>query len=506
VVRYFGNRHLGVTSGRLRGVYARTARLALHRHANGAGAPLVERHRAGAGGGGGAVRGGGRGRAGGGGCLYGLGAGDAELIPGVAREEEEEDGGGGGGIDGGGIDDAAAVVVRGLLRELEFERMVGPAGAPLPRLQTLQADLLLPPATATDDDGVVVPVYRYPGNYSGLEYPTHPWSRASMRVKRAVESALRPLYPQAMNHCVANLYRDGHDGIDHHSDKDLDLNRNGVIVSVSFGSRRVLELRDRAFPHDLSRVDLPHGSMFVLGPHTNAAFTHAVLPLSPSSNDDRDWRDRRGGCVAGGRGDDGGASSTARATTTAPEEGDDDFRCDVGEGGRISLTFRDVRTFFDVKTQRLFGQGVSTATTTMTTTTTTTTATTTCPPPLPAPSVADANEDGAVRDASLAAALRRVRDQDGRERRSAAAIALFLGATAGYVVSSSGVSNEGGARTSSRDGSLLALLLRAVSTVATASSASYWYIRRRRREDRLRLEEDQARAFFSKKSASGNKY
>ena len=115
-------------------------------------------------------------------------------------------------------------------------------------------------------------------------------------------------------------------------------------------------------------------------------------------------------------------------------------------------------------------------------------------------------EDGAVRDAPLAAALRRVRDQDGRERRSAAAIALFLGATAGYVVSSSGVSNEGGAMTSSRDGSLLALLLRAVSTVATASSASYWYIRRRRREDRLRLEEDQARAFFSKKSASGNKY
>jgi hypothetical protein len=49
-------------------------------------------------------------------------------------------------------------------------------------------------------------------------------------------------------------------------------------------------------------------------------------------------------------------------------------------------------------------------------------------------------------------------------------------------------------------------LLRAARAAAIVGPASYWYIRRRRREARLRLEEDEARAFFSMKSASGNKY
>jgi len=39
--------------------------------------------------------------------------------------------------------------------------------------------------------------------------------------------------------------------------------------------------------------------------------------------------------------------------------GEDDVRCSVEDCGRISLTFRDVRTFLDVRRKRLFGQGVS---------------------------------------------------------------------------------------------------------------------------------------------------
>ncbi|CAM9556249.1 unnamed protein product, partial [Heterosigma akashiwo] len=80
-----------------------------------------------------------------------------------------------------------------------------------------------------------------------------------------------------MNHCVTNFYRDGNDYIAHHFDKDLDLNSDAVIVSVSLGSPRVLELKRRAEPHDITRVVLPHRSMFVLGPKTNKLFTHSIL-------------------------------------------------------------------------------------------------------------------------------------------------------------------------------------------------------------------------------------
>jgi hypothetical protein len=55
-------------------------------------------------------------------------------------------------------------------------------------------------------------------------------------------------------------------------------------------------------------------------------------------------------------------------------------------------------------------------------------------------------DGAAVSDVPFAEALRRVREEDGRERRSAAAIASILGAAAGYVVvsSSHGVSGKGG--------------------------------------------------------------
>lgn len=101
------------------------------------------------------------------------------------------------------------------------------------------------------------------------------------------------------------------DRIDHHSDKDLDLNEEGVIVSVSLGDERTLELRRRRDPRDVTRVRLPHGSMLILGPRTNGSFTHAIL---------------------------------TKEGATRP---------------RVSLTLRDVKTFKDGRTGWLFGKGVS---------------------------------------------------------------------------------------------------------------------------------------------------
>jgi hypothetical protein len=168
--------------------------------------------------------------------------------------------------------------------------------------------------------------------------------------------------------------------------------------------------------------------------------------------------------------------------------------CDVDGGGRISLTFRDVRTFFDARTQRLFGQGVAT---------TATTKTTSFLPHFSGPPGLDTNENGSIREGSLIAAMERVREEDGRDRRSAVAIALVIGTMAGHISSKSSIKG-GGAYTSRVSG--LVTLLHDASDAAMTGSASYWYIRRRRREIRLQREEDEARAFFSKKSASGNKY
>lgn len=243
LVRYFhGQQLLGVTCGRLSQCYRSVARDTMHRylHPNqpyerDCGKPTSN--------------------------MYGLGAGDCELILNVIPEEEERD------------EENGMKLVERIRAELNFDGFRGAQGETLPRLQNLQADL----------SENAIPIYRYPGNYSGQEWKTFQWSPTSLMIKEKVEGALQPIFAQTMNHCVTNYYRDGHDFISHHSDKDLDLNPEAVIVSVSLGDERVLELKRRSEPRDVTRLVLPHRSMLVLGPITNRLFSHSILPKEDST-------------------------------------------------------------------------------------------------------------------------------------------------------------------------------------------------------------------------------
>ena len=267
VVRHFGHRLLGVTCGRLSQCYESVAELALHRylHPNAGEGPMVkevlqvDKN------------------------VYGLAAGDTEVILDVVSDSEKK-------------------LLEQIVNEVEFEGFKGSKDEELPRKQNLMAEGV--------EEGII-PVYRYPGNYRGDEWQTFPFSPTCKMIKDSVEDALLPLWDQRMNHAVTNLYRSGTDFIDHHSDKDLDLDRTGVIVSVSLGEERILELRRRAEPRDITRIVLPHGSMLVLGPLSNKYFTHSILKKKDST------------------------------------------------GPRLSLTMRNVKTFLDTKSGRLFGQGVA---------------------------------------------------------------------------------------------------------------------------------------------------
>lgn len=429
VVRYFGERLLGVTCGRLTALYGRVARLGLHRHLR-RDLPYMEKYSFGSD----------HWR-----NVYGLGAGDTELILDVVPLIEYED--------GEETTENNRGFVKKLLSELKFEGMVGSDAAVLPRLQNLQADLPLV------DGSTVIPMYRYPGNYSGQEWQTHPWSPTTLYIKRCVEMALQPLYHQHMNHAVSNYYRDGNDRIDHHSDKDLDLNRNGVIVSVSLGCMRVMELRDRRFPHDVSRIELPPGSMFVLGPYTNAKFTHSILPVL-DVNEERNNLSNVNYYE--------GAGNNA-----------DQVKSIIECGGRISLTFRDARSFLDVQSQRLFGEGLASS--------------------FQTPILV---EDGMITNASLSKAVKRVRDEDTKEQKSSRLIAAALGFVAGCTSlrqpkSTAQMSTNAIDRTP---------LVTGLVMLAFTTTTSYYYLRFLKNERRRILEEKDARVFFSKKSASGNKY
>lgn len=306
IVRYFGHQLLGVSCGRLSQCYASTCQLALHRfydyHQNDmegievTPSPMIQEflHNE---------------SSPSPSSLYGLCAGDTELLFNVLppnnhnnnnnnndnKNEKEED----------FIFQSPNSYLNQIRKELEFNAFKGSIGENLPRLQNLQADVI------QHHKITIIPIYRYPGNYNGDEWNTFVWSPTSKILKHCVEQNLRPLIQQNMNHCVTNYYRHGHDHIDHHSDKTLDLHPNGVIVSLSLGDDRIMEFKRRAIPHDIVRIRLPHGSMLLMGPKTNQQFTHSIL---------------------------------ANPKSIQP---------------RISLTFRNVTTFMELQSGILFGQGVA---------------------------------------------------------------------------------------------------------------------------------------------------
>ncbi|MBL8605076.1 MAG: alpha-ketoglutarate-dependent dioxygenase AlkB [Myxococcales bacterium] len=170
-------------------------------------------------------------------------------------------------------------------------------GGVVPRQMALQGEVR---------DGVV-PLYRHPLDFNPEMVPFTPAVEA---LRRAAEG----LVGHPLNHALVQRYRDGRDWIGEHSDKTLDLVAHSKIVNVSLGRTRTMTLRPKrvgAAPAETERVPMVDGSLFVLGPASNAAWLHAI--------------------------------TQARAL-------EDD-------GPRISITLRHIGTFHDPRTGAVWGVG-----------------------------------------------------------------------------------------------------------------------------------------------------
>eukprot|EP00457_Paulinella_chromatophora_P007070 gb/GEZN01007090.1/.p1 GENE.gb/GEZN01007090.1/~~gb/GEZN01007090.1/.p1 ORF type:complete len:477 (+),score=36.93 gb/GEZN01007090.1/:22-1452(+) len=382
VVRYWGSVLLGVTIGRLPQCYYRVAYRALFAFTAGPSEPLEATLSAADG------------------PVFGLGVGDSEVLPCLISTQE------------------ASSLMSSLKNTLVFSEMAGPTGK-LPRLQALNAK----------QNGGIIPIYRYPGNVEGTNWPTLPWLQDFTHVCSLINAHVK----EDFNHCVTNYYRDGKDNIAHHTDKMLDIRAGSTIVSVSLGEARMLELRSRSHPRDVYRVLLPSGSLFVLGPLTNESWTHSIVPVL----------------------EDQQASSV---------------------GPRMSLTIRNVATFYDPGAGVMWGQGT-----------------------------AFSSQSDAL------AALRaetRVAAWTGGVGAMASVLGLCVGATVhkrshptppwiqDYLT-------EKDLRV---DRMLLLAGVAGVASVGVFSLVGYWLCKRRQAHRRQQNEIERARAYFSKNSSSGTQY
>ncbi|XP_072448770.1 alpha-ketoglutarate-dependent dioxygenase alkB homolog 3 isoform X1 [Chiloscyllium punctatum] len=86
------------------------------------------------------------------------------------------------------------------------------------------------------------------------------------------------------NSLLCNLYRNGKDSIDWHSDDEPSLGQKPIIASLSFGDTRIFEMRKKPPPEDKGdytyveriRIPLSHGCLLVMEGETQKEWQHRV--------------------------------------------------------------------------------------------------------------------------------------------------------------------------------------------------------------------------------------
>ncbi|MCL6435723.1 MAG: alpha-ketoglutarate-dependent dioxygenase AlkB [Leptolyngbyaceae cyanobacterium HOT.MB2.61] len=120
--------------------------------------------------------------------------------------------------------------------------------------------------------------------YSNLTMEPEPWTPALLKIRSRVEEIARTTF----NSVLLNLYRDGRDSIAWHSDDELELGKNPIIGSVSFGGTRRFILRHRFHKPWKGAIDLTHGSFLLMRGPTQHFWQHQVpktrKPVQPRIN------------------------------------------------------------------------------------------------------------------------------------------------------------------------------------------------------------------------------
>uniref|UniRef100_H2Y7U3 Fe2OG dioxygenase domain-containing protein n=1 Tax=Ciona savignyi TaxID=51511 RepID=H2Y7U3_CIOSA len=121
----------------------------------------------------------------------------------------------------------------------------------------------------------------YSYSYSGIVQQANPhWQPLLV----ALRDRLNKLHNYKFNSLLANLYRDGHDSVDWHTDAEAALGKSPPIASISFGDTRNFELREISevkSDDDLAycrriRIPLTHGSLLLMTGATQHDWQHRV--------------------------------------------------------------------------------------------------------------------------------------------------------------------------------------------------------------------------------------
>ncbi|MFY8298351.1 alpha-ketoglutarate-dependent dioxygenase AlkB family protein [Pseudoalteromonas sp. SS15] len=124
---------------------------------------------------------------------------------------------------------------------------------PIPRLQSFVAD-----------EGVH---YAYSNHTLANQCWTKPLA--------AMRSKLQSHYNQPFNALLLNWYRDGHDTMGWHSDDEVELGAEPLIISISLGAARKFKIKHKTTGQQWELM-LEHGSCLVMSGNSQQLFQHSL--------------------------------------------------------------------------------------------------------------------------------------------------------------------------------------------------------------------------------------
>ncbi len=110
-------------------------------------------------------------------------------------------------------------------------------------------------------------------SYSGVRLVRQDW----LPELKLVKENICALTGAVFNSGLLNLYRDGRDSVDWHSDDEPELGSDPVIASLSLGATRRFDLRTKSsLGRRQIQVPLTHGSLLLMGTGTQRIWQHRV--------------------------------------------------------------------------------------------------------------------------------------------------------------------------------------------------------------------------------------
>ena len=109
-------------------------------------------------------------------------------------------------------------------------------------------------------------------SFSGIRKAPTKWTKSLIEIKKKIEMVSQ----KGFNSVLANLYRDGSDGVAWHSDDEVELGKAPVIGSVSLGQVREFQLKHKTRSELRHSLFLPHGSFLLMSGLTQKYWLHQV--------------------------------------------------------------------------------------------------------------------------------------------------------------------------------------------------------------------------------------